>query len=109
MGWRFTLAEFVGGIVLIALMWALLRIFVSPRLEAEAREHALAGISITRAARRSRGALFALTFRRGAADPLCGMTVDKAKALTATVDGKTYYFCGEHCRHSFLGEAAHLH
>src|SRR5260221_7785887 len=42
MGWRFTLAEFVGGIVLIALMWALLRVFVSPRLEAQAREHALA-------------------------------------------------------------------
>jgi YHS domain-containing protein len=55
------------------------------------------------------GALFALTFRRGAVDPVCGMTVDKAKALTATVDGKTHYFCGEHCRHSFLGEAAHLH
>jgi uncharacterized membrane protein YraQ (UPF0718 family)/YHS domain-containing protein len=55
------------------------------------------------------GALFALTFRRGAVDPVCGMTVDKAKALTATVDGKTYYFCGEHCRASFLGEAAHLH
>src|SRR5712692_7351031 len=42
MGWRFTLAEFVGGIVLIALMWALVRVFVPPRLEVEAREHALA-------------------------------------------------------------------
>src|SRR6266540_7326965 len=39
-GWQFTLAEFVGGIVMIALMWALLRLFVSPQAEAEAREHA---------------------------------------------------------------------
>jgi uncharacterized membrane protein YraQ (UPF0718 family) len=39
-GWQFTLAEFVGGIFLIALMAGLLRLFVSPRLEAAAREHA---------------------------------------------------------------------
>src|SRR5437870_9860607 len=39
-GWQFTLAEFVGGIVLIVLMWALLRAFVSRRLEQQAREHA---------------------------------------------------------------------
>jgi len=39
-GWQFTLAEFVGGIVLIALMSLLLRVFVSPRLEAQARRHA---------------------------------------------------------------------
>ena len=40
MGWQFTLAEFVGGIVLIALMAAMLRLFVSPRLEERARRHA---------------------------------------------------------------------
>ncbi len=39
-GWQFTLAEFVGGLVLIALMAILLRLFVSPRLEEQAREHA---------------------------------------------------------------------
>jgi uncharacterized membrane protein YraQ (UPF0718 family)/YHS domain-containing protein len=39
-GWQFTLAEFVGGLVLIALMSLLLRHFVSPRLEERAREHA---------------------------------------------------------------------
>src|SRR5919206_5025412 len=39
-GWQFTLAEFVGGIVLIALMAVLLRFFVSPKLEEQAREHA---------------------------------------------------------------------
>jgi uncharacterized membrane protein YraQ (UPF0718 family)/YHS domain-containing protein len=40
LGWQFTLAEFVGGIVLIALMAVLLRLFVSPRVEQAAREHA---------------------------------------------------------------------
>ena len=28
-GWQFTLAEFVGGLVMIGLMWAMLRLFVS--------------------------------------------------------------------------------
>jgi uncharacterized membrane protein YraQ (UPF0718 family) len=40
MGWQFTLAEFFGGIVLIGLMAVLLRVFVSPRLEEQARKHA---------------------------------------------------------------------
>src|SRR5215217_6710238 len=40
MGWQFTLAEYVGGIVMIVVMAAALRLFVSPRLEARAREHA---------------------------------------------------------------------
>src|SRR3954468_1081830 len=39
-GWQFTLAEFVGGIVLIVLMTLALRLFVSPRLEEVARRHA---------------------------------------------------------------------
>ncbi len=40
LGWQFTLGEFAGGVVMIALMAVLLRLFVSPRLEARAREHA---------------------------------------------------------------------
>jgi uncharacterized membrane protein YraQ (UPF0718 family)/YHS domain-containing protein len=39
-GWQFTLAEYVGGIVMIVGMTVMLRAFVSPRLEAQAREHA---------------------------------------------------------------------
>src|SRR3954464_10575537 len=45
-GWQFTLAEYVGGVVMIGLMWALLRVFLPRRLEEEAREaaqHADAG------------------------------------------------------------------
>src|ERR1700754_3614883 len=41
-GWQFTLAEFVGGFVLIGLMALLLRRFVSPKLEESARAHAQA-------------------------------------------------------------------
>src|SRR5262249_25487191 len=40
LGWQFTLAEYLGGIVMIVLMSLLLRRFVSPRLEAAARRHA---------------------------------------------------------------------
>ena len=39
-GWQFTLGEYVGGIVMIVLMAATLRLFVSPRLEESARRHA---------------------------------------------------------------------
>jgi uncharacterized membrane protein YraQ (UPF0718 family)/YHS domain-containing protein len=39
-GWRFTLAELVGGLILIVLMWLGLRLFVTRRLEEEARRHA---------------------------------------------------------------------
>jgi uncharacterized protein len=42
LGWEFTLAEFVGGLFLVVLMWAGIRLFVTRRLEADARTHALA-------------------------------------------------------------------
>ena len=41
-GWQFTLAEFVGGLILIVLMWIAIRVLVSRRAEEQAREHALA-------------------------------------------------------------------
>jgi uncharacterized membrane protein YraQ (UPF0718 family) len=40
LGWQFTVAEYLGGAVMIVLMAALLRLFVSPHLERQAREHA---------------------------------------------------------------------
>jgi uncharacterized protein len=46
-------------------------------------------------------ALFGLTMRRGATDPVCGMKVDRSRAVTATHDGHTYFFCSEHCRDEF--------
>ena len=50
--------------------------------------------------------LFALTARRGATDPVCGMTVDRANAATLEVDGHTLYFCSEHCRHTYASDRA---
>ncbi len=35
-------------------------------------------------------------------DPICGMTVDEATALQTERDGKTFYFCSDHCRQKFL-------
>ena len=37
-----------------------------------------------------------------AIDPICGMTVDTTTALHAERDGKTFYFCSDHCRQDFL-------
>jgi YHS domain-containing protein len=39
-------------------------------------------------------------------DPICGMTVDEATAIHAERDGKTFYFCSDHCREKFLSTAA---
>jgi uncharacterized protein len=47
-------------------------------------------------------ALMAMTLRRGTKDPVCGMTVDRhAGKPTSEHAGHTYYFCGEHCKHTF--------
>jgi uncharacterized membrane protein YraQ (UPF0718 family) len=46
-------------------------------------------------------ALFWLTARRGATDPVCGMKVDRDRAVTKVFDGKTYYCCSTHCLHAF--------
>jgi uncharacterized protein len=49
-------------------------------------------------------ALFWLTARRGATDPVCGMKVDRDKAVTKQFGGEIQYFCSTHCLHAF---AAH--
>jgi YHS domain-containing protein len=47
-------------------------------------------------------ALIALTLRRGAKDPVCGMTVDRrGDNLTSQHERRTYFFCGAHCKHTF--------
>ena len=45
--------------------------------------------------------LFWLTARRGATDPVCGMTVNRDKAVSKEIGGETYYFCSKHCLHAF--------
>ena len=213
-GWQFAAAEFIGGIVLIVVMTVLLRLFVSKRLEEQAREHAQeadtghqhhaaggkmtvrqrltstaawsdvahnfrndltmlwkeitigfllagfvgqlhnsffnslfvshapgavklvenavvgpliavlsfvcsvgnvplaavlwsGGISFAGVIAFIFAALFALTMRRGATDPVCGMKIDKAKALRLDFGGDTYYFCSQGCLHAFEATREH--
>jgi xanthine dehydrogenase accessory factor len=41
-----------------------------------------------------------------AVDPICGMSVlIDPEALSAQLDGETYYFCGEHCKQAFEHQA----
>src|SRR6201982_546147 len=44
MGWQFAVAEFAGGLVMVAIMAFLFRIFLSPKLVREARQQAERGI-----------------------------------------------------------------
>jgi uncharacterized membrane protein YraQ (UPF0718 family)/YHS domain-containing protein len=46
-------------------------------------------------------ALFYLTMRRGATDPVCGMKVDRKKAYVSERDGRTVYLCSAHCQSTF--------
>jgi YHS domain-containing protein len=48
--------------------------------------------------------LFYLTARRGVTDPVCGMKIDRSKAVTAEHAGRTYYFCSDHCRSQFQAD-----
>jgi uncharacterized membrane protein YraQ (UPF0718 family)/YHS domain-containing protein len=47
------------------------------------------------------GTLLALTMRRGATDPMCGMKVDRRKAIRIDFAGEIHYFCSEHCLHAY--------
>ncbi len=60
-------------------------------------------------------AMFGLTIRLGATDPVCGMKVDRTRAVKAEVDGRTVYFCSARCRDEYTAartgsvpEHAHL-
>jgi uncharacterized protein len=46
-------------------------------------------------------ALMGLTLRRGAGDPVCGMTVDRRTSETSEHRGRRYFFCGSGCRAKF--------
>jgi len=51
-------------------------------------------------------ALMWITVRRGTTDPVCGMKVDRAKAVRKDFGGETFYFCSEHCLHAFEANPA---
>lgn len=35
-------------------------------------------------------------------DPVCGMHINPETAIKQNIDGKTYYFCSENCRSTFI-------
>lgn len=39
-------------------------------------------------------------------DPVCGMTIDPATALTVEHDGRQVHFCSEHCRDRYAADPA---
>lgn len=40
-----------------------------------------------------------------AVDPVCGMSVEREKAISAQLDGQMYYFCAQGCRDEFISSA----
>ncbi len=50
-------------------------------------------------------ALIALTVRRGARDPVCGMKVDRARAVRVEYEGRSEYFCSQGCAERFAARA----
>ena len=54
-------------------------------------------------------ALFYLTVRRGATDPVCGMKVDRARRFARRRAGRTYFFCSEECRAEFKADPERVH
>jgi uncharacterized protein len=53
------------------------------------------------------GVLIALTVRRGATDPVCGMKIDRSTTHRSSSGGRTFYFCSEACRAAFEADASH--
>jgi uncharacterized membrane protein YraQ (UPF0718 family)/YHS domain-containing protein len=53
--------------------------------------------------------LMGLTVRRGATDPVCGMRVDRRKAIRVESAGETRYFCSEHCMHAYQSDSGREH
>jgi YHS domain-containing protein len=43
--------------------------------------------------------------RGGAPDPMCGMKVDRDKAVSKEFGGEMFYFCSEHCLHAYEAQA----
>lgn len=44
--------------------------------------------------------------RHDAIDPVCGMSVDKGSARSASFEGRAFYFCSDSCRRTFEASPA---
>jgi len=83
LGWQFVLADYVAGLVLIALLAVAFKYVVPSSWFETAREH--------------------LRSTEGVRDPSCGMEVDPTNddVLSLETDGGTEYFCSESCKRAF--------
>ncbi|MFB6201889.1 MAG: permease [Halorhabdus sp.] len=86
LGWQFVLADYVAGLVLIALLALTFRFLVPDAWFEAAREH--------------------LRSTEGVRDPACGMEVDPTSddVVSLETDGSTEYFCSESCREAYREE-----
>ncbi len=46
------------------------------------------------------------TMVQQAKDPVCGLTVDRSKALSLEHNGTSYYFCSQACKDKFVAGMA---
>ncbi|GGL70261.1 permease [Halocalculus aciditolerans] len=87
LGWQFVVADFLGGLVLIALLALAFRYLVPDEVVEQARENVEDAGTAT--------------------DPNCGMDVDVEETdYTKEVDGTTYYFCSKSCMEGWSPEDA---
>lgn len=90
LGWQFLVADFLGGLVLIAMMALGFRYVVPEKVVEEARRKAKAGTEKV-------------------VDPVCGMEINPEDADYSTeVKGEKFYFCSKSCKDSFNPEEVNI-
>jgi uncharacterized membrane protein YraQ (UPF0718 family)/YHS domain-containing protein len=102
--WRITALMFCTMVVAALIVTGLFELVgLAPSGPRPSRAHVFASIQIdykfwlNLVATVAFAALTWLTLRRGAVDPVCGMRVDRAKAVVRETPSGTTYFCSEHC------------
>lgn len=84
LGWQFVFANFVAGLVLIALLVLIFRFFIPDKWFEAAREH--------------------VKDVEGVRDPNCGMEVDPESDNTLSMEtttGEVLYFCSQNCLETY--------
>ena len=114
--WRITALMFCTMVVAALIVAGLFDLIGAvPSGPRPTRAHVFSGIHVdyklwlNLAATIAFGALTGLTRRRGVVDPVCGMRVDRARAVVRQSSSGTRHFCSEHCAARFdagVGEAA---
>jgi uncharacterized membrane protein YraQ (UPF0718 family) len=86
LGWQFVLADYVAGLLLIALLAATFKYLVPEGWFAAARDH--------------------LQRTDGVRDPSCGMEVDPSSddVVSLETDDGTEYFCSQSCKNAYAEE-----